>query len=117
MIVLGKSRTIFFPSNTLIYGISRDGSKNVNIRTCEHMILGQLRMGARQAKNAPLTIASLTEQEVGGSLGSILVSLGLLYSCRYWPVELAGLLILVGMVGLGMLCLLWIAGPTKHQIA
>ena len=33
---------------------SRDGSKNFNIRTCEHMILGQLRMGARQAKNAPL---------------------------------------------------------------
>ena len=54
MFVEGKSRTVFFPSNTLIYGISRDGSKNFNIRTCEHMILGQLRMGARQAKNAPL---------------------------------------------------------------
>ena len=27
---------------------------NLDIRTCEHMILGQLRMGARQAKNAPL---------------------------------------------------------------
>ena len=38
----------FFPSVTLIYGISHDGSKNFNIRTCEHMILGQLRMGARQ---------------------------------------------------------------------
>ena len=34
--------------------ISRDGSKNFNIRTCEHIILGRLRMGARQAKNAPL---------------------------------------------------------------
>ena len=45
-----------FPSNTLIYGISRDGSKDFNIRTCEHMILSQLRMGARQAKNAPLII-------------------------------------------------------------
>ena len=56
MFVWGKSRTIFFPSNTLIYGISRDGSKNFNIRTCEHMIPGQLRMGARQAKNAPLCI-------------------------------------------------------------
>ena len=42
------------PSDTLIYGISCDGSKNFNIRTCEHMILCQLRMGARQAKNAPL---------------------------------------------------------------
>ena len=37
-----------------MYGISRDGYKIFNIRTCEHMILGQLRMGARQAKNAPL---------------------------------------------------------------
>ena len=54
MFVKGKSRTVFFPSDSLIYGISRDGSKNFNIRTCEHMILGQLRMGARQAKNAPL---------------------------------------------------------------
>ena len=53
MLVSGKSRTIFFPSNTLIYGISRDGSKDLNIRTCEHMILGQLTMGARQTKNAP----------------------------------------------------------------
>ena len=31
--------------------ISRDGSKNFNIRTCEHIILGRLRMGASQAKN------------------------------------------------------------------
>ena len=54
MFVWGKSKTIFFPSNTLIYGISRDGSKNFNLRTCEHMILSQLTMGARQAKNAPL---------------------------------------------------------------
>ena len=45
---------MFFPSNTLIYGISRDGPKNFNIRTFEHMVLGQLRMGAGQAKNAPL---------------------------------------------------------------
>ena len=58
MFVWGKSKTIFFPSNTLIYGISRDGYKNFNIRTCEHMILGQLRMGARQAKNAPLSQSS-----------------------------------------------------------
>ena len=60
MFVQGKSRTIFFPSNTLIYGISRDGSKNFNIHTCEHMILGQLRMGAHQAKNAPLITMALT---------------------------------------------------------
>ena len=55
MFVEGKSRTVFFPSDTLIYGISRDGSRNYNIRTCEHMILGQLRMGARQTNYAPLT--------------------------------------------------------------
>ena len=53
-VCLREVKTIFFPSNTLIYGISRDGSKNFNIRTCEHMILGQLRIVARQAKNAPL---------------------------------------------------------------
>ena len=54
MFVEGKSRTVFFPSDTLIYGISRDGSKDYNIRSCEHMILGQLRMGARQTNYAPL---------------------------------------------------------------
>ena len=54
MFVSGKSRTIFFPSNTLIYGISRDGSKNFNIRTCEHMILSQLRIRARATTYAAL---------------------------------------------------------------
>ena len=54
MFVEGKTGTVFFPSDTLIYGISRDGSKKYNIRTCEHMILGQLTMGAHQTKNAPL---------------------------------------------------------------
>ena len=57
MFVLGKSRTICSPSDTPIYGISRDGSKNFNIRTCEHLIHGQLRMGARKAKNASLHVA------------------------------------------------------------
>ena len=56
MFVEGMSRTVFFPSDTLIYGISRDGSTNYNIRTCEHMILGQLRMGARQTNYAPLML-------------------------------------------------------------
>ena len=54
MLVEGKSRTVFFPSDTLIYAISRDSSKDYNIRTCEHMILGQLWMGARQTNYAPL---------------------------------------------------------------
>ena len=54
MFVEWKSRTVFFPSDTLIYGISRDGSKNDNTCTCEHMIHGQLRMGARQTNYAPL---------------------------------------------------------------
>ena len=31
-----------------------------SLRTCEHMILGQLRMGARQAKNAPLPRTNVT---------------------------------------------------------
>ena len=59
MFVEGKSRTVFFPSDTLIYSISRDGSKNYNIRTCEHMILGQLRMGARQTNYAPLVCSTV----------------------------------------------------------
>ena len=50
MFVEGKSRTIFFPSDTLIDGISLDGTKNFNIRTCEHMILGQLRMGVTSSE-------------------------------------------------------------------
>ena len=54
MFVSGNERTVFFPSDTLIYGISRGCCRNFNIRTCEHMILGQLIMGARQTKNAPL---------------------------------------------------------------
>ena len=68
MFVQGKSRIIFFPSNTLIYGISRDGSENFNMRTCEHMILGQLSMGARQTKNAPLSpwLANSAEGQLQG---------------------------------------------------
>ena len=33
----GSQEQFFFPSNTLIYDISRDGSKKFNIRTCEHV--------------------------------------------------------------------------------
>ena len=44
--------------------------KKIYIRTCEHMILGQLRMEARQAKNAPLTWIRPTNQtKTGWSLG------------------------------------------------
>ena len=50
----GSQEQSFFSSDTLIYGISRDGSKNFSVHTCEHMILGQLTKGARQKKNAPL---------------------------------------------------------------
>ena len=64
MFVEGKSRTVFFPSDTLIYGISRDGSKNYNIRTCEHMILGQLRMGARQTNYAPLAMSKTIKLQI-----------------------------------------------------
>ena len=66
MFVEGKSRTVFFPSDTLIYGLSRDGSKNFNIRTCEHMILGQLRMEARQTKNAPLVMGWILKSQIPG---------------------------------------------------
>ena len=59
MFVEGKSRTVFFPSDTLIYGICRDGTKNNNIRACEHLILGQFRMGARSAIYAPLPVRAV----------------------------------------------------------
>ena len=36
------------------YGISRDSSKNFIKCICEHMILGELSMGACQTQNAPL---------------------------------------------------------------
>ena len=49
-----RCASVFFPSDTLIYGICRDGTKNDNIRACEHLILGQFRMGARSAIYAPL---------------------------------------------------------------
>ena len=55
MFVEGKSKTVFFPSDTLIYGICRDGTKSNNIRACEHLILGQFRMGAPSAIYAPLS--------------------------------------------------------------
>ena len=52
------SRTVFFPSGTLIYSISRDGSKNFKLRTWEHMILGQLRIGARSTTYAALPLSN-----------------------------------------------------------
>ena len=54
MFVEGSQAQSFFlqTSNTLIYGICRDGSKNYNIRACEHMILGQLRMGTRHTHSS-----------------------------------------------------------------
>ena len=61
-----------FPSDAPIYGIFCDGSKNVNIRTCEHVILGQLRMGARQMKNAALLQGprgSIYKKSARGPLG------------------------------------------------
>ena len=58
---LREVKNSFFPSDTLIYGIYRDGMKSFNIRTCEHMILSQLRMGAHQTKNAPLLYAKTHE--------------------------------------------------------
>ena len=55
MFVEGSQKQLFFPSDTLIYAICRDGSKNYNILACEHMILVQLRMGARHTIYAPLS--------------------------------------------------------------
>ena len=104
MFVKGKSKTIFFPSNTLIYGISRDGSKNLNIHTCEHMILGQLRMGARHAKNAPLSV---------GWLVSPLMSLFLfnrLEQKKKIRIQIRDLHCLLGLVKLNSECLVYSLG-------
>ena len=70
MFVEGKSRTVFFPSDTLIHGISRDGSKKINMRTCEHMILGQLTMGARQTKNVTLALTYHLEEKLAHSVNA-----------------------------------------------
>ena len=48
-----------FPSDTLIYGICRDGSKNYNIRTWEHMTRGQFRLGARATINVALMVITI----------------------------------------------------------
>ena len=71
MFVEGKSKTVFFPSDTLIYGICRDGTKNNNIRACEHLILGQFRMGARSAIYAPLSRESFQGYTRGSCLGCL----------------------------------------------
>ena len=59
----GSQEQSFFPSDTLIYGIARNGSKNFNIRNCEHMILGQLRIRARPTKNAPLILVFVFDSD------------------------------------------------------
>ena len=76
MFVEGKSKTVFFPSDTLIYGICRDGTKNNNIRACEHLILGQFRMGARSAIYAPLSASVAEIQCLYSTLGKRLTILG-----------------------------------------
>ena len=83
MFVSGKSRTIFLPSNTLIHGISRDGSRNFNTRTCEHRIIGQLTMGARQTKNAPLSISDTLFQTSVDPEWGIIGQVRLLHSLHW----------------------------------
>ena len=53
-----------------------DGSKNFNLRNFEHMILGQLRMGARQTKNAAkfLTKRICAYEIWGGGVGNGTIS-------------------------------------------
>ena len=67
--IIPRGFSIFFPSNTLIFlAFLVTVLKKFNIRTCEHMILGQLRIGARQAKNAPLAKCWLQKLKPGGRL-------------------------------------------------
>ena len=51
----GSQKQSFFLQTLLFRAfLVTNVTKNVNIRTCEHVILGQLRIGARQTKNAAL---------------------------------------------------------------
>ena len=57
-ICLREVNNNFFPfKHSFIYGISRDGSKKFNLRTCEHMIPSQLRIWARTTTYAALCSA------------------------------------------------------------
>ena len=62
--------TLIFTEKTQMFQIVG----NLDIRTCEHMFLGQLRMGARQAKNAPLGF-------ICSNLGFVYILLLCLYQC------------------------------------
>ena len=50
----GGQEQSFFLQTLLFTAFLLTVLKKCNTRTCEHMILGQVRIGARQAKNAPL---------------------------------------------------------------
>ena len=54
MFVEGKSRTVFFRLQTLLFTAFLATVQKIITYACEHMILGQLRMGARQTNYAPL---------------------------------------------------------------
>ena len=52
----GSQEQSFFLQTLLFTAFLVTVLRKFNIRTCEYMIIGQLRMGARQTKNAPLSI-------------------------------------------------------------
>ena len=55
MLVKGSQEQFFFFLQTLLFTpFDATVQKNYNIRACEHIILGQLRMGARHRIYAPL---------------------------------------------------------------
>ena len=60
---------IFFPLQTLLFTVFLMTA--LNIRTCEHMVLGQLRMGARQAKNAPLLTTKVPAVLIKGGVVTV----------------------------------------------
>ena len=60
-----ENREMFSCSPTQVRSDSQRTSKIFNICTCEHMILGQLTIGARQAKNAPLIVQLYTAFSLG----------------------------------------------------
>ena len=70
----GNQEQSFFLQALFFCGISRASSKNFNVYTCEHMILGQLRMGARQTKNAAKFLTKRIYEIWGGGVGNGTIS-------------------------------------------
>ena len=84
-VCLREVKNNFFSLQTLLFtAFLVTVLKNFNIRTCEHMILNQLRMGAPQAKNAPL----ITTISIPRFVYSILLENYTMYSIHMYSIHM-----------------------------